>query len=233
MKKPASKVSQTNPKILQLLKEKSCVKQEVFRDGKDRFSKLKKIAEDVAENLDEQFCEIDENVKISFTDEGQFEFKLQFSGDVLLFQQHSNVFTFEKDHQVWKTGYVREDKSRAYFTLINVYNFLVDSIRFNREKDVGVLLFRIFINREGHFFIEGKKQLAFLYNNLPQQKMNAGTWKELIDTAIIYSLEYDLTVPKYKNVMLVSVKQLAELSKELMQTGKETEFGFYSRMQNG
>ncbi|MDZ7847085.1 MAG: hypothetical protein U5L96_10095 [Owenweeksia sp.] len=145
---------------------------------------------------------------------------------------HTNVFAFEQAHRLHKTGYLREDSMRGYFAMVNVYNFLADSIRFDRYEDYGLLLGRIFINREGHFFVEGKKRLGFLYTNLALQKANKKTIKEVVDTAIIQGLEHDLTVPDYRDVMLVSVREIRETSQQLhLKTSKKVELGYYSRME--
>ena len=45
--------------------------------------------------------------------------------------------------------------------MINIYNFLSDSFVYDRERDLGYLVARVFLNKEGHFFVQGKKQLGF------------------------------------------------------------------------
>ncbi len=222
-----------NPKIIQLLTEKSSVKQEVFRKGKDYFGQLKESVQQVALDLDNRICEVDDAVKVEYKDKSVFECELHFSGDILLFNMHTNVFTFDPEHLVWKSGYVKEDRSRAYFAMINIYNFLADSIRYNRESDVGILLGRVFINREGHFFVEGKRQLGFLFSNLAQQEVSPEALKKIVDTAVIQGLEFDLTVPDYREVMLVSVRQILATSQELhLKTAKKVELGYYGRMES-
>lgn len=220
-----------NPRIIQLLSEKSSLKQEVFRKGKDYFGQLKGMVGKISTDLDQNICEVDNSVKIEFKDKGSFECELHFSGDVLLFNMHTNVFTFDKGNALWKTGYIREDPKRAYFAMINIYNFLADSFRYKRYKDMGVLLGRIFVNREGHFFVEGKRQLGFMFTKLGQQTLDENALKKIIDTAVVQGLEYDLTVPDYKDVMLVSVREIMETSNELhLKTSKKVELGYYSRM---
>lgn len=227
-----SKDIKCHPKVFDLLSHKSVLKQKIFREGKKYFSTLKELANDMASCYDEQVCKVDDSVKIEFKDKGTFECELHFGGDILLFTMHTNVFTFERNHIIWKNGYVKEDKNRAYFCMINIYNFLADSLRYNRMDDQGVLLGRIFINHEGHFFVEGRKQLGFLFNHIGQQTINQDTLREILNTAMIYSLEYDLTVPPYKSVRTVSVGQVLALSEELHhKTAKKVELGYYSRMQ--
>lgn len=222
-----------NPRIIELLTEKSSVKQEVFRKGKDYFAQLKECVQQVADTLDSSICEVDESVKVEYKDKSVYECELHFSGDILLFNMHTNVFTFDNDHAIWKTGYIKEDRSRAYFAMINIYNFLADSIRYDRQNDMGILLGRMFVNREGHFFVEGKRQLGFMFNNLVQQEVSPEMLKKVVDTAVIHGLEFDLTVPDYREVMMVSVKQIRQTSNELhLKTAKKVELGYYSRMEH-
>ena len=44
---------------------------------------------------------------------------------------------------------------RTYCGVINMYNFLSDSFKYNRENDLGYLIGRMFINKE-NTFVEGK-----------------------------------------------------------------------------
>jgi hypothetical protein len=224
---------QCNPRIMQLLTEKSSVKQEVYRKSQDYFQLIKQTVNQVALNLNSDICKVDESVKVEYKDKNNFECEIHFGGDILLFNMHTNVFTFKKSHAIWRNGYVKEDVSRAYFTMINIYNFLADSIKYHRTEDMGVLLGRLFINREGHFFVEGKRQLGFLFSDLAHQEVGEQSLKEVVDTAIIQGLEFDLTVPDYRDVMLVSVREIMETSNELhLKTSKNVEIGYYSRMES-
>lgn len=224
---------QCNPRIIELLSEKSSVKQEIYTKSHDYFKLIKQTVNQIAVNLNADICKVDESVKVEYKDKNNFECEIHFGGDILLFNMHTNVFTFHKSHAIWRTGYVKEDVSRAYFIMINIYNFLADSIKYQRTEDMGVLLGRLFINREGHFFVEGKRQLGFLFSDLAQQEVGEQSLKEVVDTAIIQGLEFDLTVPDYRDVMLVSVREIMETSKELhLKTSKNVEIGYYSRMES-
>ena len=216
---------------MELLEEKSSTKQKVFRKTKDVFGELKLQLSQLANSFDNSICGIDDSVRVSYKDKSAYESEIHFSGDILLFNMHTNVFAFEKSNPIWKTGYVLEDKRRAYFGMINIYNFLADSFRFNRQSDVGVLLGRIFINHEGHFFVEGRRQLGFLYRDLAKNEMDSDDLKSIIETAMIYALEYDLTVPEFKDSMLVSVNQVQTLSNEFhLKTSKKLGFRFHTQI---
>ncbi|HAD97829.1 MAG TPA: hypothetical protein DCG19_10515 [Cryomorphaceae bacterium] len=56
--------------------------------------------------------------------------------------------------------------------------------------------------------------------------------KKVVDTAMIYSLEYDLTVPDLEEVLIASVGQVQTLSSELyMKTSKKLGFKFHTKME--
>ena len=74
-----------------------------------------------------------------------------------------NVFDFEKTHKVHRTSYVKKDKGNFYCGMINVYNFLADSFKYNRVKDSGYLVGRLFINQDLHFFVEDYLDQQFYY----------------------------------------------------------------------
>lgn len=223
---------QCDLRVVELLTQKAAIKQEVFRKSKDYFNLLKKVVERESQIMGEAISEVKEDVRVEYKDNGPNECELHFSGDVLLFNMHTNVFTFDKTHRMWKTSYIKEDKRRSYFAMINIYNFLADSLKYGRGNDNGILMARIFINREGHFFVEGKRHLSFIFTQPGKQLLTEEHLKEVVDMAMVCSLEFDLTVPDYKNSMVVSVRQIQALSSELqLATSKKVGLGYYTRMQ--
>jgi len=70
-----------------------------------------------------------------------------------------------RNHQVMSTPYVNKDAYRSYCGIINIYNFLSDSFKYNRINDIGYLICKLFIHKERHYFIERKRKSGFLYNN--------------------------------------------------------------------
>lgn len=226
------KTPNCNAEILRLLEEKSTTKQSVFRRSGEVFSLIKKQLETISKELDKSISSVDSNVKVSYKDRGAFEAQIYFSGDVLHFNHHSNVFTFDKGHPLWKSNYIRQDKKRAYFGMVNIYNFLSDSFKYNRANDVGVLLGRLFVNCDGHFFVEGKRQLGFLYRDVTKDVLDEKKIQNIIETSMIYALNYDLTVPDFKDSILVSIKQLETLNNEQqIRTSKSLGFRFHTNMQ--
>jgi hypothetical protein len=73
--------------------------------------------------------------------------------------------------------------------------------------DEGQLLARIFVDGENHFFVDGKQQFGFLYNDLDQQVLDEENIEKILTTAIQYCLNEDLMVPPYDQVSQVVLGQ--------------------------
>ncbi|MBL4653142.1 MAG: hypothetical protein JKY53_09825 [Flavobacteriales bacterium] len=215
--------------ILEQLKEKSCMKQDVYQRTAHFFELLKEILAEIAEELKVEIGEEGNRIEIEYTSRGKYEAELKFAGDVLLFHMHSNVFNFDKSHRLYKTSYVKEDESRAYCGIINVYNFLADSIKYNRFNDSGYLVARLFVNKDDHFFVEGKRQLGFLYNDFINSTLDRKILKDILQSTILYTLDFDLLTPPYDQMKEITVHEVHELTNEMkIKTGKRLGFRFES-----
>ena len=205
------------------------MKQEVYRNTSVSVKIMRSYIEKLAIDLKKKMAEVDKNVIVEFEDKGDFEMRLKLGGDVIIFLMHTNVFDFEDAHVMWNTGYVKEEPYRAYCGMISIYNFLSDSFRYNRENDLGYLIARMFVNKDNHFFVEGKKQLGFMYNDFAQQKVTRDLIADVVDSAILYSMDFDLLTPPYRHVMEISVNEVNAVSHAArMKTGKRLGFRFQS-----
>jgi len=158
---------------------------------------------------------------------GLFDAQLKISGDLLLFHMHSNVFEFDRGHGIWKTSYIRADKSASYCGIINIFNFLADSVKYKRLEDLGYLIGRIFINKDMHYFVEGKRQLGYFYNNFGKDIIDHDALRNIIKLAMQYSLEFDLLVPPYDAVKMVTVDVITQkIQFSKLKTGKRLGFQF-------
>lgn len=213
--------------ILKIVKEKSVVKQDVFTNTKRIFKELQDVLSEKSSALTDQVKSFDSRLLVDYKSKGPFEAQFAIAGDRLIFHMHTNVFKLETDHSLWKTSYLREDELRAYCGVINIYNFLNDSFKYNRFNDSGYLIARIFVNHENHFFVQGKRQLGFLYNDFMHATLDRDTLGAIIDSAMLYTLDFDLLTPPYENVSEVSVGEMQELSSNLqLKTGKRLGFKF-------
>jgi len=222
---------ETNGKdvIVSTLKDKSVLKQIVYDNTLEVFSKSKKILAAIAREINIDIGDTDKRVRLDFKDRGKFDVLLRVAGDILVFSMHSNVFEFDRNHPIWKIPYVHKEPKNSYCGVINIYNFLADSFRYSRMDDLGYLVARIFINHENQYFVEGKRQLGMIFSNFGSEAISRDSLKKIMYTAINYSLEFDLLVPPYDTVKIASVGQVeAKIQSSKMITGKRLGFQFNS-----
>lgn len=215
--------------IVSNLAIKANLKQVVYDNTLDTFNLLKEVLLEIEEGCNSKLRGVDKRVQLDYRDRGKFEAQLKVAGDLLIFSMHSNIFEFDRSHGVWKTSYVQKDKTNSYCGIINIYNFLSDSFKYNRADDLGYLIARLFVNKEKRYFVEGKRQLGFLYSNFGKEPIDKKTTLKIIQTAILYSMEFDLLVPPYDHVKIASVAQMnKKIQSSVLQTGKRLGFQFNS-----
>ncbi len=213
--------------ILKTLKEKSSLKQDVFANTFSVFNSFKTIAKIMAIDLQKEAKSIDKRLIIEYKDKGEFEFELRVAGDLLIFTMHTNVFEFDKNHSVWRSSYLKNDYTRSYCGIINIFNFLTDSFKYNRVNDLGYAIGRVFVNKENHFFVEGKRQLGFLYNDFVNATIDEKYIRNVVESAILYSLEFDLYTPPFDSIKEISVLDMQQATESMqIKTGKRLGFRF-------
>ena len=215
--------------ILGMLRTKSCMKQDVYRNTVELFEEVKEQLKGIADDLEAQVKAHDERLTVAFADKGATACELRVAGDVIIFHMHTNVFKLDQSHSLWKSSYLEEDELRGYFGVVNMYNFLSDSFKYNRERDLGYLVARLFLNRDNKFLVQGKRQLGFLYDDLPANDLTPPRIKEVLLSVVLYVLEFDLLAPPYDQVNQVTVSEMNELNANLkISTGKRLGFRFQS-----
>jgi hypothetical protein len=186
------------------------IKQNVFRHSYEVFESVKKNAEYAATCLSSDKPKIDDRIKVSFKDISKNECWLQFGGDLLIFSLHTNVFAFDKGHSLYNTQYVLDNPNRAYFSMVEIFNFLNDSVVYDRYRDIGELMARIFINAENHFFVEGMGPLGSLYTDLENQILDDCYTTRIIESCIVASIQYDLWAPPFQDVRYIPLASIIE-----------------------
>ncbi|MFO0321564.1 MAG: hypothetical protein ACK504_03955 [Bacteroidota bacterium] len=208
-------------KIITLLTEKSVMKQDVFKNTISTFELLKNCINEISSSMISEVKQIDKRIGIEVTEISKYSTKFKVAGDILEFFMHTNVFEFEKSHPMFKTNYIKQNKYNSYSGIINVYNFLADSLKYNRTEDLGYLVCRIFINRENHFFIESKGSIGIKYSMFSFEPINKEQLIEVINELIIFAISFDLYTPPIENIKEVSVGELQEkISSINLRTGK-------------
>ena len=215
--------------IFKLFRSQSKVKQDVFAKTQDVFSSVKRSLSAIADEYKKEADQVDSRVVVEYLENGKTAAHIKFGGDVLIFHQHTNVFSFPDNHWVMETPYVQEDESRAYCGVIHVYNFLADSFKYNRTNDLGFMICRIFVNREGAYFVEGVRELNFLYRQFGEEFIDDKAIESIIESAILFSMNFELQTPEFENVQMSSVGQMLELEQNIrMSTVKSLGFQFSS-----
>jgi hypothetical protein len=214
--------------IIDTLREKASLKLDIHKLTSDVFQDLKQVLREVSKSISEKIDAYDSRIKVEYHEDSPFSVQIRTAGDVLVFEMHSNIFLFDSQHKIWNLSYVQDDQSRAFCGVINIYNFLADSIKYRRTNDVGYLIGRIFVNKERHYMVEGKRQMGFLYNNFPTDELDKNALKEVILSAILYCLNFDLLTPPYENVQETTFSQIAENAQTINSiTGKRLGFRFH------
>ena len=170
---------------------------------------------------------LDRRVRLEYRDRGKFEAQIQVANDLLIFQMHTDVFEFEPNHVIWQNPYVQTDRDNSYCGVINIYNFLSDSFKFNRNADEGYLIGRIFINREKCYFVEGKQQTSMRPMQFGKAEIDSEALVRILESAIYYALNFDLLLPSYDDNKRVTVDQFnTKLDNSKFVTGKRLGYDF-------
>ncbi len=209
---------------------KTNLKQEVYQKTLDSLDILKEVLKELEEDYRKKLKgKVSEQVMPVFQTKGPFEAEFRIGGDVLIFSMHSNVFVFNREHPIWQLDYIKSNPANSYCGVFNIYNFLQDSFKYNRSDDLGYLIARIFVNREKHFFVEGKRQSSELVKDFANDELSKKYLKDIVEVAIQYAVDFDLLVPPYDQVKIATVQQMhSEINHAKMQTGKRLGFKFNS-----
>ena len=213
--------------LFEVLIKKGQLKHKVFSNTHNAFKLIKSAIFDLEAEYKTLYKGHPEAIPFICQDKGDFEVQMQFAGDILIFVMHTNVFEFSRYHDVMLTDYIKDDKTRSYCGIINIYNFLADSFRYNRVNDLGYLIGRIFINKDMSYFIEGKREIGLLYNNFGAEVLNEDAARKILESAILYTLNFDLLTPPYDSLKEVSVAEMMSMMDSLtLKTGKRLGFKF-------
>ncbi len=213
--------------LFEVINKKGGLIRLVYQNTFDSINLIMKVIGDLTTEYDKKYPPGSRAVRFISEDMGEFEERMQFAGDVLVFSMHTNIFEFSRYHEVMSTSYIKEDKERSYCGIINIYNFLTDSFKYNRVNDVGYLIGRIFINKDKCYFIEGKREVGLLYNNFGQEVFDENAARKLVESAVTYAINFDLLTPPFdavKEISLEEVKSTAE--SHTLKTGKRLGFKF-------
>lgn len=201
--------------IRQLLENKSAAKQLTYRNLLVAFQSLADESRRIVENLKGQVQIEADDVTIDFIEVNDHEFQVKLAGDLLIFVLHTNIVTFDETHPAMQQPYCKENEINRYFGQIMIYNFMADSLRFNRINDPGYLVARILINHENRYLVEGEGRLGFLYNQISTKGIMASDLNTIVQHALTIAIENDLMAPPFPQVRFITLHQKLEKTSEL------------------
>jgi len=211
--------------ILNLIATKGTAAVRVFEKTRAVFDEVRIVLGELEQDLKGKLRGADPRVPIDFNDKGRMEMQFTFADDVLVFVMHTNVFTFDPSHGVMKSSYVKEDPMRSFCGMIYVYNFLYESVRYNRRDDYGILVARMFVNAEGHFIVEGKRQIGLLFNDFARDTVSRENITRLVEALMVFVLEIDMKVPPFDSMEQTTLQNIIDSSSQTgIISGKR--FGF-------
>lgn len=210
----------------QLVLEKGKANLDAFSATSEAFEKIKNSLLKKEMELKKAASIFDPRIVIELEDKGRLELHFKAGNDVLVFIMHAGIFQLDPSHIFYKTAYVKENPLRGYCGIICIYNFMADSFRYNRKDDMGILVSRIMVNHEGHFFMDGKKQLGIIYNKLDTDLATAEAMDSIVEANLLYCADADFYIPPLASMSETTVEALTNRS--LITTDPARRFGFYA-----
>ncbi|GAA3983657.1 hypothetical protein [Hymenobacter antarcticus] len=217
---PADRLNQ----IFDGLKQKSAAKQAIFRNALAAFDCLRLVSQELVVELTRKLTPLDSTVVIEYRSINDMEFHIRFSGDLLIFVMHSNVVTFPDDYGPMPSAYVAGDFRRRFFGHIMAYNFMADSIKYQRMNDPGYLVGRLLVNIDNHYFLEGVQQLELPDNDMADNAVTPEAMRLFVESAMIAAVNNDLIAPGLAEIQKISVKQ--KLENQQVSRGSKVGFSF-------
>lgn len=175
----------------------------IIDNTKNAFGLMRSISKEIITKLSNDYPK-----EFVFSDRNEREFEIRFGSDILVFMMHTNVFEFSRYHEVMRLPYVQQDKDRSFCGVIQIYNFLTDSFDYNRDYDIGYLIGRVFINKENHYFIEGKREVGMLYSNFNTSMVNKESIESIVKSSMEYANNFDLLTPPFDEVKEITVGEV-------------------------
>jgi hypothetical protein len=229
--KMAAEEGSTDPigYIKQMLESKSTAKQTTFKNISEAFSLMCTDSKRIIQELNSVVHPADEDVTLYFKSISKHEFQVKLAGDLLIFVMHTNIVTFDDEFELMKDPYIKENPVNRYFGQINIYNFMYDSLRYNRGNDSGYLIGRLMINHDNRYFMEGEHQFTKLYGKISNEPIHDTVLQNIVKHSLRIAIKNDLVAPPYSRVRSITLNQKNEHTIEM---GGGQKIGYRMSYQN-
>ncbi len=209
---------------------KATLKQQVYKQGLNGLQLIREAGNSLVKDYKKLPDPRTREIPVYVDNIGEYEVRIRFAGDVALFLMHSNVFTFPDKHSIYQVPYIKEDRSRSYFSVISIYNFLNDSFKYNRLNDFGNMIARIFINKDMHYFVESHHFGFHSFPLISTSVFEKDFVDSLIKDVVRYIVDFDLHVPGMPYVEHITISNVVERNKQLP-TSKRLGFRFKNELE--
>jgi len=201
--------------LQRLLESKSTAKQVTYKNLLVAFNLLMQESKRIVVALKKKVQSADEDVTVEFKIINEHEFHVKLAGDLLVFVLHTNIVTLPEEHSVMQEPYIKENELNRYFGQIMIYNFMSDSLKFNRINDPGYLLARILINHQNRFVAEGEGSLADSFTKVSATGISERELTVIVKYSLLTAIESDLMAPPFPDVRFITLYQKIEKTQEL------------------
>lgn len=190
---------------------------------------IKELLHELVHDLNQALKGEDERLRLEYRDRGKYEAEMRLGEDLLLVTMPPHVCRIPFENACWELGtYVSGiQPETGNCGVINFYNFLSDSFRYNRSDDQGYLVGRLFVSRDGAFFTEGKRLGAYSVLRYGEETLSRDALADILLTVLDFILDFDLLVPPYEVVKTVTVGSMNMKGQSaLPRTGKRLGYLF-------
>lgn len=204
------------------LSSKARLKQKVWKNAIKFFDGLRNEAELLISELKEKEAGND-NIRVEFKSISEFEFHVYFGSDLVVYSLQTNIVTFDSTHYLIQNKYLQQDPDLTFFGQILIYDFMADSLLYNRTEDTGYLLGRILVNRDNHFMIEGVRDLHYLFEGIEKTEGSKENNAMLIYKSLAVAIDSDLLAPDFTQIQFTTLGVRMKADREL---GHGSKIGF-------
>jgi len=212
----------TNPleHLKESLETRALLKQNVWAVTQQFYNDLKSEANALTNSLRKSISS--KEVTIEVNEVSEHEFNIKFGSDVLVFGMHTNIVTFDSTNHLMKLKEVQDNKGLGYFGQIMIYDFMADSVKYERTRDAGYLIARLLINSDNKFHIEGVRGLHYLFppggteNTLENVAL-------FLKKALVVTIESDLIGKDFEKIRQTTLGEKLARNKEI---GYDSKIGF-------
>lgn len=209
------------------LETRALLKQRIWHISQEAFKVLESESKILADKLTEEIKT--KEVVVEVINTSDHEFNMKFGSDVLVFALQTNIVTFEEGNHLLKTKQIKKNSDLAYFGQIMIYDFLADSIKYERTGDSGYLIARILININNHMYIEGVRELHYLFPGTNGTEANHKNISLLVKKALSVTIESDLIGKEFNQIQSITLGEKLTRNKEV---GHGSKIGFRMSLDN-